>query len=222
MKTLRAHLSYANVMVTLLAFAVLGGGVAFAASRVRSRNLATGAVTRRTIHKRAVSSGKLGIEAVRTNQIADHAITSAQVKPGSIVPQSLEVPLKFVASPSGGGHEVNSGSSEYPLANASWSQGPGEIDVVFGEAKATLAYTGSGGSCQAFVQLSLNGHQVGGGEISTSSESLVSVSASLGAQPEIDPPATRTNALTAQVFSNGNCTAESTIDSSRFKVLDFG
>lgn len=222
MKLRLPRLTYANVMVTLLAFIVLGGGAAYAATKIQSDEIATGAVVKRTIGSRAVTSGKIAAGAVRGTQVANASLSSAQIKPGSITPESLEVPLRFVANPTGGGHEVNSGSNEYPLASATWTQGPGQINVIFGEAKATLAYTGSGGNCQAFIELRLNGRQVGGGQMETSSESPVPVIGSLGANPEIDPPATRTNVLTANVFSNGNCTAESTIDSSRFKVLDFG
>lgn len=222
MTRLRARLTYANVTATIAMFLALGGGAAFAASRIQEGDIASGAISTRTIQKRAVVSGKIAAGAVRGSQVANASLSSTEIKPGSIVPASLEVPLSFVASPTGGSHEVNSGSSEYPLANASWVQKPGQINVVFGEAHATLAYTGSGGSCQAFIQLSMNGHPVGGGELSTGSESPVQVTGSLGAQPEIDPPAARTNVLTAEVFSNGNCTSASTIDSTRFRVLDFG
>jgi hypothetical protein len=223
MRYLRSRLSYANVMVTILAFIVLGGGAAFAASRIQAGEIATGAVGTRALHKRAVTSGKIAAGAVRGTQVANASLSSNEIKPGSIVPSSLEVPLAFVANPTGGSLSVPNGPGvEYPFNNASWTQGPNQINVIFGEAKATLAYTGSGGFCQAFIELKLNGRQVGGGEVSTSSESLVPVTGSLGANPEIDPPSTRTNVLTAQVFSNGNCTPESTIDSTRFKVLDFG
>lgn len=111
----------------------------------------------------------------------------------------------------------------YPLIGAAWAQGPGQVNVIFGSAAATLAYDGSGsGQCQVFFEISLNGQQVGGGEISTSSTSLEAVEASLGAQPEIDPLKPITNQLSVRISSNGDCTPQSRIDSSRFRVLDFG
>jgi hypothetical protein len=223
MRTLRTKLTYANVTATLAVFLALGGG-AYAATRIHARDIASGAVRTRAIHARAVTSGKIAIGAVRGNQVARAGLSSTQIKPGSITPASLEVPLQYIASPGGGSVSVPSGEGvAYPLADATWTQGPGQINVVFGEGTATLAYDGSGeGSCRAFIELSLNGHQVGGGELSTSSETLVPVTGSLGANPEIDPPAPRTNTLTSKVFSNGDCVPASTIDSARFRVLDFG
>lgn len=134
------------------------------------------------------------------------------------------MPLSFSAEPSGGSIVLVNGSTlDYPLVNASWTQFPGQINVVFGEVKATLAYDGSGaGSCEAFVELRLNGVQVGGGNISTSSEEPTAVAGALGANPEIDPPSPRTNTLSARVATNGACTGSSTINSSRFRILSFG
>ncbi len=113
----------------------------------------------------------------------------------------------------------------YPLANATWSQSHGQIMVVFGGATATLAYDGSGsGQCQVYFELNLSGKQFGGGEISTSSTTLETVEGSLGLQPDVDPPegTVHQHQMTARIASNGDCVAGSVIDSSRFRVLDFG
>lgn len=64
MKRLRDQLTYANVMVTLLAFVVLCGGV-------------------------AVAAGELGRNTVGTPQLKRDAVTSAKVKDGSLQPQDL-------------------------------------------------------------------------------------------------------------------------------------
>ena len=234
MGRIQDRLTYANVVSTLALFLVLSGGAAFAASKIRSSDIANGAVKTSKLHQRAITSGKLGLGAVRSNQIADGAVSAAQVAPGSIgaaqigpgavIPSNLQVPLSFVAGPTGAAAAIQGGEPvPYPLTGGRWTQGPGQINVIFGEAKASLAYAGGGaGRCQAFIELSLNGRQVGGGEISTSSETPEVVQGSLGANPEIDPPTTRTNTLTARVGSNGECSEGSSITSSRFKVLDFG
>jgi hypothetical protein len=95
--------------------------------------------------------------------------------------------------------------------------------VIFGEALATLAYDGDGsGSCQVYFDIRLNGAQVGGGNMWTDSTDSTDVTASLGAQPLVDPTSEQENELTVQTGSNGDCTPASTIDSSRFRVLDFG
>lgn len=59
MKRLRGKLTYANVMVTILAFIVLGGGA-------------------------AVAAGQLGKNTVGTKQLKRGAVTSAKVKDGSL------------------------------------------------------------------------------------------------------------------------------------------
>jgi hypothetical protein len=73
-----------------------------------------------------------------------------------------------------------------------------------------------------FFEVTLNGHQVGGGEVSTESTSLETAEQGIGAQPQVDPLAPTTNELTVRTASNEGCTPDSKIDSTRFRVLDFG
>ncbi len=78
MSRVRPHLTYANVMVTILAFIVLGG-VAVAATNLPKGSVGTNqlkgnAVTQRKIHKNAVTQGK-----IRSN-----SVTGAKVKNGSL------------------------------------------------------------------------------------------------------------------------------------------
>lgn len=224
-----------------------------APNAVKSANLAPGSVHTSKVFKRAITSGKLAVGAVRSNQIADGAVSSKQVGDGAIgsrqiedgavsseqigdgtigskqigdgavAPSNLEFPVFYAASPSGGSAAVTEGPDPYPIADSTWTQNPGEIEVVFGGAAATLAYDGSGsGSCRVFFEVNLNGQQVGGGEISTSSTSLEQIEQGIGAQPQIDPIDPTTNQLSARTGSNGDCTPDSTIDSARFRVLDFG
>jgi len=239
----RPRLTYANVVSTLALFLALGGSATFAASKIRSGdiapravksgNLARGAVHASNVFKRAIVSGKLALGAVRSNQIADGAVGAKQIGAGAIgadqigsgtiAPSNLEFPVFYVASPRGGSAPVTEGPDPYPLSGATWTQKPGQIDVVFGGATGTLAFNGSGaGSCRVFFEVNLNGEQVGGGEIATESTSPKQVERSIGAQPQIDPVTPITNTLTVRAASNGGCTAGSTIDLVRFRVLDFG
>lgn len=239
----RPRLTYANVVSTLALFLALGGGAAYAASKVQSGDLAPGAVHTSDVFKRAITSGKLAVGAVRTNQIVDGAVGAKQLGDGAVgakqiaaaavgskqigaaavAPSNLEFPVFYAASPKGGSAAVTEGPDPYPLTNSTWTQNPGQIEVVFGGAIATLAYDGSGsGSCQVFFEINLNGQQVGGGQLSTGSTTLEQVEQTVGAQPQIDPIAPVTNHLTARTGSNGDCTPDSTIDSTRFRVLDFG
>jgi len=239
----KPRLTYANLVSTLALFLALGGGAAYAASKVNSGDLAKGAVHTSNVFKRAITSGKLAVGAVRSNQVVDGAIGSKQlannavgtkqianaaigskqIGAAAVAPSNLEFPVFYAASPKGGSVPVTGGSAPYPLADSTWTQNPGQIEVVFGAAVATVAYDGSGpGSCQVFFEVFLNGQQVGGGGLSTSSTSLEPIEQTIGAQPQIDPVAPVTNHLTMQSGSNGACTPDSAIDSARFRVLDFG
>lgn len=239
----KPRLTYANIVSTLALFLALGGGAAYAASRVSSGDLAPGAVHTSDVFKRAITSGKLAVGAVRSNQVVDGAIGSKQLADGAIgakqianaaigskqigaaavAPSNLEFPVFYAASPKGGSAPVTEGPDPYPLSDSTWTQNPGQIEVVFGGADATLAYDGSGsGSCQLFFEINLNGQQVGGGQLSTGSTSPEQIEQTVGAQPQIDPAAPVTNHLTSRTGSNGDCTPDSTIDSARFRVLDFG
>ncbi len=240
---IRPRLSYANVVSTLCLFLALGGGAAFAASKIRSGdiarnaiksgNIAPGAVKAPDVFKRAITSGKLAVGAVRSNQIADAAVNSKQIADGAVGskqigagavgPSNLQFPVFYATSPSGGPTPLTPGPDPYPLTGDTWTQQPGEIDVIFGAAAATIAYDESGaGSCRVFFEVKLNGQQVGGGEVSTGSTSLQRVEQSVGAQPQIDPVVPVKNQLTVSTASNGACTPESAIDSTRFRVLAFG
>ena len=174
----RPRLTYANVVSTLALFLAMGGGAAYAAGKihssdiagraVKSANLAPGAVHTSKVSKRAITTGKLAVGAVRSNQIADGVVSSRQIGNGVVAPSNLQFPVFYVASPTGGSVPVTDGPSPYPIADNTWTQNPGQIEVVFGAAAATLAYDGSGpGSCRVFFEVTLNGRQVGGGEVST-------------------------------------------------------
>jgi hypothetical protein len=237
------RLTYANLVSTLALFLALGGGAAYAVGKihsgdiaqnaVRSPNLAPGSVHTADVFKRAITSGKLAVGAVRSNQIADGAvgsrqigtgeIGSKQIGAGAVAPSNLQFPVFYAASPAGGPVPVTDGPDPYPIAGNTWTQSPGEIVVVFGGATATIAYDGSSPEpCRVFFKIYLNDQQVGGGEVSTGSTTLHQVEQNVGAQPQIDPPTPTKNQLSAETGSNGACTPASTIDSVRFRVLDFG
>jgi hypothetical protein len=217
-------LSYANVVSTLALFLVLSGGVALSAGKIHTKD----------IFKRSVISGKLAVGAVRSNQIANGAVSAAQIANGSIgsqqigaaavSPTNLQFPVFFAASPVGGSLPVLAGEPvPYPLSDSTWSQKPGQLNVIFGGAAGTLARVeNSGEDCRVFFDIRVNGQQTGGGELSTSSTDPVRVERSVGASPEIDPLAPITNKLTVNVGSNGDCAQGSMVDSTRFRVLDFG
>jgi len=229
----RKPFSYANVVSTVALCLALGGGVAIAAGQIDTRNImanavttpkiAPGAVTAKRLADHAVRSRQLARRAVDSGAIANEAVTSRKIAAGAVGPNKMQFPVHFVASPTGGSQPVTNGFDPYPLQGASWSQGPGEINVAFGEATGTLAYDGGGsGNCQVYFEVRLNGVTLGGSEMHTDSTSPTETTAMLGVQPTIDPTSEQQNEMTVHVGSNGGCTPASTIDSTRFRILDFG
>lgn len=217
------RLTYANVVSTIALVFAMGGGAAFAATQIRTHQIEANAVSTGKIAPRSVTSTRIAEGAVRTKLIARRAVSSAQIAKEAVGPVKQKFPVYFVQSPSGGSTPVTNSPNPYPLNNASWTQDPGEINVIFGQGTATLAYDGSGsGSCQVYFDIRLNGQQVGGGQMQTDSQTPVVVSQSLGGQPEIDPLTSQQNEMSIQTNSNGDCTGSSTIDSTRFRVLNFG
>jgi hypothetical protein len=74
MNELRKHLTYANVMVTILAFVVLGGATAFAAS-----HLGKNSVGSKQLKKNAVVASKIKKEAVTGAKVKKDTLTGTQI-----------------------------------------------------------------------------------------------------------------------------------------------
>ena len=79
MKTIRSNLTYANVMSTIAVFLLLGGGAAFAATKLGKNSVGT-----KQIKNNAVTTAKIKNRAVTEAKIAAGAVTGAQVKSGSL------------------------------------------------------------------------------------------------------------------------------------------
>jgi hypothetical protein len=97
---LRSHLTYANVMVTILAFIVLGGGSAVALSgtnRVQSDDLGPGA---------QVKAPDVAENAVNSDDVVNESLTGADIKNRSGVdtcPSPATVKLGAICAGSDGG-----------------------------------------------------------------------------------------------------------------------
>ncbi len=194
---MRSRLTYSNVASTVALFLALTGGVVYAASKIKTKDIQRQAVTEKKIAPGAVKNGKLAAEAVKagklaagavetsklaagavdTGKLADGAVGNAQVKDDSIQPEKLTFPVMYVAEPAGGSQAVPAGAPEpYPLTGGQWTQRQDAVNVVFGSAAATLAYDGSGsGSCQVFFDVRVDGQQTGGGQLQTDSTTPVEV-----------------------------------------------
>jgi hypothetical protein len=73
-KQVRKRLTYANVMVTILAFIVLGGGSALAASQ-----LGKNSVGPRQLKSKSVTTGKIANNAVNSAKVANGSLTGADI-----------------------------------------------------------------------------------------------------------------------------------------------
>jgi hypothetical protein len=88
MRRLSGKLTYSNVMVTILAFVVLSGGAAYAASHlgkksVGAKQLKANAVTTAKIKKDAVTKAKIKAGAVDGSKIADGSVTGTDINAAS-------------------------------------------------------------------------------------------------------------------------------------------
>jgi hypothetical protein len=80
MRRIRRHLTYANVMVTLLAIGALTGGVAYAANTVFSTDIVNGEVKSVDIGTGQVQSVDVKNEGLTGADIADRSLTAADLK----------------------------------------------------------------------------------------------------------------------------------------------
>ena len=91
---MRERLTYANVMVTVLAFVVLGGG-AYAAT-----HLGANTVGRRQLKRRSVTTAKLANGAVTRPKIAANSVTGQAVQDGSLSAADIDtstLPKSFLS-----------------------------------------------------------------------------------------------------------------------------
>jgi hypothetical protein len=144
MRRLQGKLTYSNVMVTILAFVVLSGGAAYAASHlgkktVGAKQLKPNAVTTAKIKKNAVTKAKIATGAVDSTKIADGSVTGTDINTAS-TPFSRVVQktrgIGAVSVPKGG-------LTVYPLPSTpfSYTQEAGSNDTYVGALDVTFKPT---------------------------------------------------------------------------------
>lgn len=84
MKSLKKHITYANLMSTVAVFLAISGATAFAATQlaknsVGSKQIKKNAVTSSEIKKNAVTNAKIKNGAVTSSKIKDGAVTGAKI-----------------------------------------------------------------------------------------------------------------------------------------------
>jgi hypothetical protein len=75
MRKIRPHLTYANVMVTILAFAALSAGSAFAAVQLGKNSVGS-----RQLKAKSVTTGKVAANAINGSLVANGTLTGEDIK----------------------------------------------------------------------------------------------------------------------------------------------
>ncbi len=132
MSFFRRHLTYANVMSTLLVFLVLGGATAFAAGQlgknsVGSKQLKKNAVTTAKIKKNAVTKAKIKNGSVNGAKLADGSVSGSDINLGS-TPFSRII-AKFRGT---GSVSVGEEFALYSLSSSTYTQGAEELNSYSG------------------------------------------------------------------------------------------
>ncbi|HVC07452.1 MAG TPA: hypothetical protein VND98_07710 [Solirubrobacterales bacterium] len=106
MKQIPKRLTYANVMSSLAVFLILGGGAAFAATKLAKNSVGT-----KQIKNNAVTAAKIKKNAVTTAKIKAGAITGAQIEGGAVSGSNI-------ASNTVTGANINASSTPFTQAVA--------------------------------------------------------------------------------------------------------
>jgi hypothetical protein len=105
MRKIRPHLTYANVMVTILAFVVLGGASALAAAQ-----LGKNSVGPRQLRSKAVTTGKIAPNAVNGSKVANGSLSGEDIN----LAQLGTVPSAASATVAGNANTVGGHSASCP------------------------------------------------------------------------------------------------------------
>jgi hypothetical protein len=102
---IRSRLTYANVMVTILAFFVLGGAGAYAAGQIGKDTVGS-----RQLKSKAVTTGKVAPNAINGSKVADGSLTGADIKLSALG----TVPAAETASSAGDANTVGGHAAACP------------------------------------------------------------------------------------------------------------
>jgi hypothetical protein len=81
---LRPHLTYANVAATLALVIAVGGGSAWAAQKIRTRNIAYHAVTASKVNYNAITASKVKNGSLSGKELRDGAIATEDIRNGTL------------------------------------------------------------------------------------------------------------------------------------------
>jgi hypothetical protein len=90
MQRIRGKLTYSNVMVTILAVVVIGGGTAYA----QTVGLPPNSVGQSALKNDSVGLGEIQSDAVGPQQLQDESVNAGKIKDGSVTPAKLSPQVK--------------------------------------------------------------------------------------------------------------------------------
>jgi hypothetical protein len=85
LRKLRPRITYANVVSTIALALAIGGGTAYAATRIGTSNIRYHAVTGSKVATNAVTASKVKNSALSGYDIRDNSITSADIRAGTLL-----------------------------------------------------------------------------------------------------------------------------------------
>jgi hypothetical protein len=83
-RKLRPHLTYANVAATIALVLAVGGGTAWAASKVRTRDIAYHAVTASKVNFNAITASKVKNGSLSGKELRDSSVATEDVRNGTL------------------------------------------------------------------------------------------------------------------------------------------
>lgn len=89
MNRIRTHLTYANVISTLALLLAISGATAYAAGKIKTRDIKPKAIKTKLLAPRAVKSGKIAPRAVRSRHVAPQAVHYRNIAPDSVGTEQL-------------------------------------------------------------------------------------------------------------------------------------
>jgi hypothetical protein len=141
MRRVRRHLTFENILVTVVAFGVLAGGTAIAANQLAKKS-----VGKKQLKANAVTTAKIKKNAVTAAKIKAGAVDGSKVKDGSLLIADMDpahVPFGRVVHEAGGTGPPASPPSLplVPLDKPTYTQEAGRDDTIVGGADVSIPAT---------------------------------------------------------------------------------
>lgn len=214
----RLRPTYSNVVATLALFFALAGG-AYAASQLPARSVGTKQLRRQAVTPAKLSPKTLAILASREGPLGPGGGRGEQGQQG--LPGATGRQDSLVIDARGEVPSLESSSPVTMNGTTSWSAAPGQVGLLFGQLKATLAKETGGYICSAQIRVYDNGNEVGNFFGQQPSEAFGQVIGILAPLPiATEEPGTHT--ITATVLLVGECKAGSKLDSLNLMVEALG